>query len=67
MGDMARRQFAQCFQKVTDLLWVEISILVTVGDGDGEEVIMGAAVRCQSVQCSLQFSTTRRLWEKIRF
>lgn len=46
---------------VTDLFGVEVSILVTVGDGDGEEVIMGAAVRSQPVQRSLELGTTRRL------
>lgn len=39
--------------EVTDLFSVEISILVTVGYGDCEEIIMRAGIRRQSVQCPL--------------
>lgn len=30
--------------EVTDLFWMEISIPVTVGDGDCEEVVVSASV-----------------------
>lgn len=50
-----------CVLHVTDLFGVEISILVTVWNGNCEEIIMGAGIGCQSVQCSLELSTTWRL------
>lgn len=40
------------------LFGVEVSVLVTVGDGDCEEVVVGASVGSQSVQSPLQLSTT---------
>lgn len=41
------------------LFGVEVSVLVAVGDGDGEEVVVGASVGSQSVQRPLQLSATR--------
>lgn len=37
---------------------MEVSVLVTVGYGDAVEILMGASVGHQSVQRSLQLSTT---------
>ena len=42
----------------TNLLGMEVSVLVTVGYGDTVEILMGASVGHQSVQRSLQLSTT---------
>ena len=43
----------ECVHEITDLFNMEISILVTVGYGDCEEIVVCAGIRCQSVQCSL--------------
>lgn len=71
-ADMARLRSAQdfsevhaeCVLEITDLFSMEVSVFVTVGYGDCEEVIVCASVRCQSVQCSLQLSTTWGLKEQ---
>ena len=41
----------------TNLLGMEVSVLVTVGYGDAVEILVSASVRHQSVQRSLQLST----------
>lgn len=40
------------------LFSVEVSVLVAVGDGDCEEIVVGASVGSESVQGSLQLSAT---------
>lgn len=59
--DMVRLRSAEWKLESTDLFRVEISIFVTVGYGDREEVIVCASIRCQSVQRSLELGTTRGL------
>lgn len=57
----------KCIIDVTHLFSMEVSILVTVGYGDGEEIIMCTAVGRQPVQCSLELSTTWSLRGKLAF
>ena len=44
VSSVIQKAHSERLLQITDLLRVEISVLATVGDGDGEEIIMCASV-----------------------